>query len=150
MALRLRVDEILGAMDAVLNRNLWDKSLRRYYWINPYWKIEAFILDVTDSSNDDPDTGNNRETSEKGFMANIKIVPRDFGASSFRIICDLNPRLNPSTQITYQAILPDDSEIFNIIASGQLQKLLASLENGTASLTDRDEEGRSLLHVSYL
>lgn len=133
-----------------LQRNCWDSGHRGSTWINPYWRIQASILDLTNAPYDDSTKGNDKKTSEKEFIANIKIVPRHMGTSSFRVIFDINPYFDPSLKITYQAIRPNDSEIFKIVTSGQLQKLLWALENVTASLTDRDEEGRSLLHVSCL
>ncbi len=75
---------------------------------------------------------------------------RVFGAlGSFRIALHLNPRLSPSAMITYQATRPNKSEVFTIVRFGKVEDLIKALEAKTASLTDRDEEGRSLLNVSY-
>jgi hypothetical protein len=45
-------------------------------------------------------------------------------------------------------MIPNNSEVFKIVGSGEVKELIELLEKGTASLTDRDEEGRSLLNVS--
>jgi hypothetical protein len=68
--------------------------------------------------------------------------------SSFRIVFDFTPHLNPSATIKYQAMIPNDSVIFHIVRSGQVKELIEALDKGTARFPDRDEEGRLLLHVS--
>lgn len=45
-------------------------------------------------------------------------------------------------------MISNDSEVFKIAGSGEVEELLKLLEEGIASITDRDEEGRSLLAVS--
>jgi hypothetical protein len=50
-------------------------------------------------------------------------------------------------KLTYQAMVPNDSEVFKIIDAGDVEALKKALAMKTASLTDRDENGRSLLSV---
>jgi hypothetical protein len=64
------------------------------------------------------------------------------------MIFDFTLHLDPSATITYQAMIPNDSEVFKIAGWGEVKELIELLVKGTASLTDRDEEGRSLLNVS--
>jgi hypothetical protein len=91
------------------------------------------------------------ELSTQGpIAAQIIIHPNSDCAPPYRIVLDLNPRLNSSARITYQAIIPNTSEVFSIIERGELEDLLRVFEVGTASLTGRDEEGRSLLNVSQV
>lgn len=45
-------------------------------------------------------------------------------------------------------IIPNDSEVFEMIKQDNLQSLRELIENGTATTRDCDEENRSLLHVS--
>jgi hypothetical protein len=45
-------------------------------------------------------------------------------------------------------MVPNDSEVFKIIDAGDVEALKKALAMKTASLTDRDENGRSLLSVS--
>jgi hypothetical protein len=68
--------------------------------------------------------------------------------SPLRVVVDLAPRLDPTTTITYQAMIPNDSAVFKIARSGKVTDLIELFEKGTASLTDRDEQGGSLLSVS--
>jgi hypothetical protein len=85
---------------------------------------------------------------DEAFAAKVTIVPNSYRIRSLRVIFDFPPILNPIPKITYQAMIPNDSEVFQIIASGQVEKLIEALDVGSISLTDRDEEGRSLLNVS--
>jgi hypothetical protein len=78
----------------------------------------------------------------------IIIVPNGAGMSPLRVVVDLAPRLDPTTTITYQAMIPNDSVVFKIARSGKVTDLIGLFEKGTAFLTDRDEQGRSLLSVS--
>jgi hypothetical protein len=64
----------------------------------------------------------------------------------------LNPTLDPRPKIIYQAIIPNDSEIFRVVAHGSLRELFDILEGRDEritgrSLSDRDEAGRPLLSV---
>lgn len=76
------------------------------------------------------------------------IVPNGAGMSPLRVVVDLAPRLNPTATITYQAMIPNNSAVFKIARSGKVTDLIELFEKGTAFLTDRDEQGRSLLSVS--
>jgi hypothetical protein len=76
------------------------------------------------------------------------IVPNGAGISAFRVVVDVAPRLDPAITITYQAMIPNNSPIFEIASSGKVTELIELLEKGTGSLTDHDEQGRSLLNVS--
>lgn len=88
-------------------------------------------------------------TTDESLSARVAIVPGRNMESSFRVVFDFTPHLNPSATITYQAMISNDSEVFHIVSSGQVHELIEALYKGTARLTDRDEEGRSLLNVSY-
>jgi hypothetical protein len=68
--------------------------------------------------------------------------------SPLRVVVDLAPRFDPTATITYQAMIPNDSVVFRIAHSGRVTDLIELFEKGTAFLTDRDEQGRSLLSVS--
>jgi hypothetical protein len=78
--------------------------------------------------------------------ARVAIVPQE--TTPFRIVFDFAPKLNLPTRITYQPIARNGSEIFRIVGCGQVSGLQRAIENGTASLGDRDEQGRPLLYVS--
>jgi hypothetical protein len=89
-------------------------------------------------------------STQGALAAQIVIHPNSSCVPPNRIVLDLNLHLNPSAKITYQEIIPNTSEVFSIIEYGQLDDLLRALEDRTARLTDRDEEGRSLLNVSQV
>ena len=92
--------------------------------------------------------GDATNIANKTVAARLAIVPNSIGTSPFRVVLDFTPHLDPSATITYQAMIPNDSEVFEIAGSGEVKELIGLLEKGIASLTDRDEEGRSLLNVS--
>jgi len=115
-------------------------------WRTPYGTVEArFWRSQPYLENDSTDMRSDIET-----LIGAQIAINSKGSShTYRIILDLDSCLNPSARITYQATRPNDSEIFSIVKYGKLEDLLKVLEEKTASLTDRDEEGRSLLNVRY-
>jgi hypothetical protein len=92
-----------------------------------------------------------RSPSGKGSTitaTRLIIIPNDAGMSRLRVVVDLAPRLDPTATITYQAMIPNNSAVFRIARSGEVTDLIELFEKGTASLTDRDEQGGSLLSVS--
>jgi hypothetical protein len=52
-----------------------------------------------------------------------------------------------SPTLSFHAIVPDDSLIFELVRQGNVKGLVEELQNGRASLTDCDSHGRSLLGV---
>lgn len=46
-------------------------------------------------------------------------------------------------------MIPNQSIIFRVVSAGDIDGLIKMLKEGSGRLTDRDEEGRSLLNVSY-
>lgn len=123
-------------------------SYRHSNWNTPYESVRTSFWEFSGDSVQVSRERNDIDTSDKGFAASITIVPRDLRTSSFRVVFDITPHLDPAAKITYQAIRPNDSEIFRIVTSGEVERLIEALARGTASLTDRDEDGRSLLNVS--
>lgn len=116
-------------------------------WRTPYGRVLAnFWRTHTSSERKSVEEG---PSSQSSITTRIAIHPNG-NCVPLRIVLDLDPRLNPSARITYQATIPNNSEIFSIIEHGELEDLVKALENKTASLTDRDEEGRSLLNVSQV
>jgi hypothetical protein len=49
--------------------------------------------------------------------------------------------------LSFHAVIPDDSRVFQLIEEGNLHELIGMLKDGLASLTDCDTQGRSLLWV---
>jgi hypothetical protein len=122
-------------------------SNHRYgWWRTPYGMMTAYFWTYQPSSKDSlTEIGRSRKET---IIAKIAICPKNVSGRAFRIVLDLSPFLNPPAQITYQTVRPNSSEIFSILKHGDLGNLMAALNNKTASLADRDEQGRSLLNVS--
>jgi len=120
---------------------------RHAAWITPFGRVQASFWAVSNDLNLKTRRDATR-AAKRTVTARLAIVPSSIGISPFRVIFDFTPHLDPSATITYQAIIPNDSEVFKIAGSGEVKELIELLVKGTASLTDRDEEGRSLLNVS--
>jgi hypothetical protein len=120
---------------------------RHAAWITPYGRVQASFWAISSQSNlmslEDA-----TRTANKTVAARLAIIPNNIRTSPFRVVFDFTPHVDPSATITYQAIIPNDSEVFKIASSGGVKELIEIIEKGLASLTDHDEEGRSLLNVS--
>lgn len=117
-------------------------------WVTPYGRVQSSFWAV--SKDPDPKTrGDATRTANETVAARLAIIPSSVMASPLRVVFDFIPRLYPSATITYQAIIPNDSEVFKVVAFGEVKRLLELLEDHAASLTDHDEDGRSLLNVGY-
>ncbi|KAH6671097.1 ankyrin repeat-containing domain protein [Halenospora varia] len=116
-------------------------------WITPYGRVQVSFWAVSNDSNLKT-RGDATKTDNKTVAARLAIVPSDIGTSPFRVVFDFTPHLDPSATITYQAMIPNDSEVFKIAGSGGVKELIELLEKGIASLTDCDEEGCSLLNYA--
>ncbi|KAL9620343.1 MAG: hypothetical protein Q9160_005142 [Pyrenula sp. 1 TL-2023] len=53
-----------------------------------------------------------------------------------------------SPTISFHAMIPNDSQIFDLVRRGDVDHMIKLLEGGLASLNDCDEDGHSLLWVS--
>lgn len=83
----------------------------------------------------------NKRRSAKNFRIQISIHQN---VSSEGLMTSLRPT------ISFSAILPNNSEVFRKVESGDLDRLQQMLANGTAALSDCDERGNSLLVVCHL
>jgi hypothetical protein len=122
-------------------------SNRYIAWKTPCGMVDAlFLIDSNGSDSEflDEDTA---ETRDKVVAARVAIAPTGIRRTAFRAVFDFIPH-DPLAKITYQRTLPKNSEIFGIAIAGQVAKLIEALNMRTACLTDRDEEGRSLLNLS--
>lgn len=126
------------------------RSHRHAAWMTPYGRVEASFWTTPNRSYPRISDEDTIEPTDEAFATRLAIIPgRNLNrASSFRMVFDFTLHLNPSATITYQAMIPNNSEVFQIAQYGQVQELISALAQGTARLTDRDEEGRSLLNVS--
>ena len=132
------------------DRRLFKSASKATYrcgtWRTTYGRVLATFCQIQTSS--EHRSVDEELPPQSSIVSKIAIHTTGNGLRPVRIVLDLDPRLDPSAMITYQAMIPNDSEIFNIMKFGELEDLLEALEAKTASLTDRDEEGRSLLNVS--
>jgi hypothetical protein len=116
--------------------------------MTPHGRVETAFWAVLNRSNSKVSLEDTADNSGEDLAARVAIIPSDPETHSFRVVFEFTPQLNLPSNLSYQAMIPNGSEVFNIVASGQVKELIEALENGTASLTDRDQQGRSLLNVS--
>jgi hypothetical protein len=117
--------------------------------MTPHGRVDTSFWTVSDNFRVSGADKNTSAITDRSFGARVAIVPDYSKSSPFRVVFDFTPYLDPKPKITYQAMIPNYSEIFRLIKSGQLEEFIKALDQGTASLTDRDEQGRTLLSVSY-
>lgn len=95
----------------------------------------------------------NSQSDELDFLeASLTFVPN--APNTNQIVVTLNQRKlyegvflgNPI--LSFSAVLPDDSKVFQLIEFGDLEGLTKMLILGEARLSDRCSSGRSLLNVS--
>lgn len=121
-------------------------------WMTRYGRVDAVFGTEFNSARGRDRFASEQVTDDDSFATKIAITPTG-QTSSFRILFDLNQTIDPRTKITYQRIIPSNSEIFHIIAHGTLQELINILDWRDKKvprrfLSDRDEAGRPLLSVS--
>jgi len=88
------------------------------------------------------------ESTTTDIAATLSIIPNDTKKSASSLTFSFTLHINPLVKISYQAMKPNDSEVFKIVKFGDVETLIRAIESGSASLTDQDEKGRSLLSVS--
>jgi hypothetical protein len=92
------------------------------------------------------------EKTTKAFAGTISILPRtkkrkmQIRASFFQHMTQ-NGGYSFAPTISFHAVIPDDSKVFQLVEDGDLHGLRQMLQDGLASLTDCDTYGRSLLGV---
>ena len=82
------------------------------------------------------------------FMPNVPENPRI--AVSFQQRMSYEGSFIRKPILSVSALLPDHSEVFELIISGDLKGLRKVLTLRKAHLNDRDTKGRSLLNVSII
>jgi hypothetical protein len=96
------------------------------------------------------------DTREEVFAGKVTVMPVNAipsGGRGIRILASLQQKvarggafsLKPT--LTFSAVIPNNSEIFQMAASGDLTGLIKLFAEGKASLTDCNVEGRTLLTV---
>jgi hypothetical protein len=116
-------------------------------WYTQYGRLDLLFWTTG------PEPANENETGKTNRLAStscarIDLFTKSITKSSMVINLDFNQANSIPFELTYQAMVPNDSEIWNIIEDGDVEALKKALVMQTASLTDRDENGRSYLSVS--
>jgi hypothetical protein len=94
------------------------------------------------------------EQTTKSFAGTISILPRtkkrkmQIRASFFQHMTQ-NGGYSFAPTISFHAVIPNDSKVFQLVEDGDLDGLKQMLQDGLASLTDCDMDGRSLLGVRF-
>lgn len=94
------------------------------------------------------------EFSKEHFSARIKLTPSSITGSKVQIILDLSQEFTKKGNIlltpllSFRSIIPYNSEVFNIVQFEPISSLRKALAEKSASLTDCDPDGRSLLNVN--
>jgi hypothetical protein len=93
-------------------------------------------------------------SAEENLSARIVFIPALITDLGKKVILNVS-RQSTSTGsllstpiLSFRSTIPDDSEIFDIVQFGTLRHLQKAFSEGTASVTDCDRDGRSLLNVS--
>ncbi|MCJ1396513.1 hypothetical protein MMC18_009404 [Xylographa bjoerkii] len=96
----------------------------------------------------DEDEG--KDNTVEIFVAGMTFIPKDarFGfkiSSSFLQTMTAQESLSRIPTLSFCRMIANQSEVFSLVANGNLVGLVRLLKDGRAALTDCDEEGRSLL-----
>jgi hypothetical protein len=93
-------------------------------------------------------------SAEENFSARIVFIPALITDVGKKVILNVS-RQSTSTGsllstpiLSFRSIIRDDSEIFDIVRFGTLRDLQEAFRAGTASITNCNRDGRSLLNVS--
>ena len=129
------------------------RKLKQSSWMTSHGIMHAtFLTRSTNRGMHDADI-DSASSMEGPFSGRIALVPERTGTPLSCIIfnfASITGSTNLSMNLTYYPMIPNSSRIFEIVNAGDLQGLIEALENGDASLNDRDEQGRSLLNVSLM
>ena len=95
------------------------------------------------------------EADVEDFSAKLEFVPAQRSAERRMLAMSIHQRdlmnelILTIPNIFVSWVRPNDSQVFQLVTDGNLNGLRNSLEQGTASVRDHDESGRSLLFVSH-
>lgn len=100
------------------------------------------------------DSGTGEPKSEETFSAEIVLTPASGTNLRTKVILNVSQQWTNTSSIlsapilSFRSMVPETSEIFDIVRYGTVCDLHQALSRGSASLTDCDPDGRSLLYVS--
>lgn len=86
------------------------------------------------------------------FEGTVNLIPNETISktkisTSFWQKCTENGYFSLKPTLSFCAIIPENSHIFTLVREGDLEGLIRHVQQGHASLTDCDPEGRTLLNV---
>ena len=96
-----------------------------------------------------------RDPNLESYARTVRFVPKD--STRFPVISAsaeiqglLDFPISSISRLEINRVIPSDSKVFTLVSEGRLEELCEMLQQGNASLRDFDENGASLLFVSYL
>jgi hypothetical protein len=116
-------------------------------WQTQNGRIELSFWSPDTDSDGEIGIGKTTHSASTAF-ARIALFTRSVTKSTVCVNFDFNPLVNLPIKLTYQAMVPNNQGVFKTIETGDVEALKKALAMKTASLTDRVENGRSLLSVS--
>ena len=118
--------------------------------VEVYYKKQCFLKHH--GCSEDSDT---KECSaEEKFSARIVFIPTSSTDLRTKVILNVSQKststgsLLSTPMLSFRSIIPEDSETIEIVEFGTLRDLQKAFSEGTASITDCNPDGRSLLNVS--
>lgn len=127
---------------ASVEQDTFSFTNRHAFWTTSSWRVQTSFWTRSDDSR-----LRNREATAI-VAARIIIGLTSTKPSPCQIVFDFTPHLNPSTTMTFQATVPGYSRVSSLAKYGKIRDLVQLFEHNAATLTDRDQQGRSLLQVS--
>jgi len=118
-------------------------------WQTQFGRMELSFW-LTSTVVDNENTARKTKDLTSVYPARITLFTRSKTESTVCVNLDFNPLWDLPMKLTYQAMVPNDSEVFKIVDAGDVEALKKAFVMKTASLTDRDEDGRSLLSVRII
>ena len=125
---------------------------RHSSWNTPYGRIHATVYVYMVDSDEQATDADLANMIEQTSSTRVAVVPTITGVPSSYMVFEFistGASIDLPVNLTYSPMIPNDSDIFTIIRDGEVHQLIKAFEEGHASLNDRDEQGRSLLNVSY-
>ena len=121
---------------------------RHAVWWTDYGRVSISYATGSNVSHREYAHQENLQLTDEALDTRITFHPKRT-LNPFAVVFDFGPNHDPFARIKYQAMIPNDSLIFQVVSAGDVDGLIRILQDGTGRLSDRDEEGRSLLNVSY-
>jgi hypothetical protein len=130
-------------------RRLAKRDFKFTAWDTQHGRMELSFWPASTDADDDDDARKTKYLTAID-LARMSFFTRSRTKSTVCVNLDFNPLGDLPMKLTYQVMVPNDSEVFGIVDAGDVEALKKAFAMKTASLTDRDEDGRSLLSVRII